>query len=109
MVYEVELNDGDTAASINNDLLAANDATTIKGGKVNVLPENGSENGSTYIAGTEYTIVTEDGGINGTLASSMPTDDFANINFPCPMNPIAVSDFRICCIHILRFKRKGTV
>ncbi|WP_082831125.1 autotransporter domain-containing protein, partial [Pseudovibrio sp. W64] len=80
-VYEVELNDGGAAAGVNNDLLAASDTVTINGGTVHVLPESGTDDGSTYTAGTIYTIITADGGINGTFDSPTPTDDFAFLNF----------------------------
>ncbi|WP_208995650.1 autotransporter outer membrane beta-barrel domain-containing protein [Pseudovibrio sp. Alg231-02] len=80
-VYEVELNDGGAAAGVNNDLLAANNTVTINGGTVHVLPENGTDDGSTYTDGTIYTIITADGGINGTFVSPTPTDDFAFLNF----------------------------
>ncbi|WP_208976403.1 autotransporter outer membrane beta-barrel domain-containing protein [Polycladidibacter hongkongensis] len=79
--YEVELNDGGDVAGTNNDLLAASGAATINGGTVHVKPENETDNGSTYTAGTVYTIISAAGGVSGTFDGSTPTDDFAFLDF----------------------------
>lgn len=78
-IYEVELNDGGTAAGANNDLLAASGAVAINGGNVHVTPENGTDDGTTYAIGSQYTIITAGGGVSGTFASL--TDDFAFLDF----------------------------
>ncbi|WP_269582954.1 autotransporter outer membrane beta-barrel domain-containing protein [Roseibium sp. Sym1] len=66
--YDVELNDGGFVAGTNNDLVNASGAVVIAGGTVNVLPENGTDTGSTYEEGT-YTIITAAGGLSGTFDS----------------------------------------
>lgn len=76
--YEVELNDGGFAAGTNNDLLHADGSVTINGGTVFVTAENGTDDGSTYSAGT-YTIITADGGVLGEFDDL--TEDFAFLNF----------------------------
>ncbi|WP_193757805.1 autotransporter domain-containing protein, partial [Pseudovibrio sp. W64] len=79
--FEVELNDRGNAAGINNDLLAASGTVMINGGTVYVKPENGTDDGSTYVANTVYTIMSAVGGVSGTFDSSTPTDDFAFLDF----------------------------
>ena len=59
-----------------SDLLAATGAATIETGAVlNVLPENGTDDGSTYNESTSYTILTADGGLTG--AFDTVTEEFA--------------------------------
>ncbi|MEX0957022.1 MAG: autotransporter domain-containing protein [Rhizobiaceae bacterium] len=77
--YEVELNDGGFVAGTNNDLLNASGAVTINGGTVHVTPENGIDDGATYLPGT-YTIITAAGGVTGARFDTL-TDDYAFLNF----------------------------
>lgn len=77
-VYEVELNGGGFAAGVNNDFLNAFGTITITGGTVNVLVENGSDNGSTYSLGT-YTIASAAGGVTGAFDGV--TDDYLFLDF----------------------------
>ncbi len=67
--YIVELNDGGTQAGVNNDLITSSGNVTIVGGTVFVRPANGTDNGSTYTAGSTYTIITAtgSGGVTGTF------------------------------------------
>ena len=76
--FEVELNDGGFAAGVNNDLLAASDTVTINGGTVRVRPENGTDAGTSYSAGT-YTIVTAANGVTGTFDALI--DDYPFLDF----------------------------
>ncbi len=76
--YDVELNDGGFVAGTNNDLINVSGTVTIGGGAVNVLPENGTDNGATYTAGT-YTIITAAGGVTGTFDSV--SDSFVFLDF----------------------------
>jgi outer membrane autotransporter protein len=76
--YEVELNDGGFVAGTNNDVTIASGTATINGGTVNVIPENGTDDGSTYTYGT-YTILTAAGGVSGTFDSV--TDSYVFLNF----------------------------
>ncbi|WP_319531284.1 hypothetical protein [uncultured Cohaesibacter sp.] len=76
--YEVELDNGGFVAGTNNDLISASGTVTIDGGTVNVTPENGTDDGTTYSYGT-YTIITATGGITGTFEDV--TDDFAFLDF----------------------------
>jgi outer membrane autotransporter protein len=75
--YEVELNNGGFVAGINNDLLAVTGAVTLSGGTVHVMPENGTDNGSTYTSGA-YTIITA-ADVTGTFGGL--TDDYAFLDF----------------------------
>ena len=77
-IYEVELNDGGFVAGTNNDLIDATGAVTINGGTVNVTPENGTDDGSTYALGT-YNILTAAGGVSGTFDDV--TDDYIFLDF----------------------------
>lgn len=77
--YEVELNDGGNVAGVNNDFVNATGTVTINGAFVHVKPENGTDDGTTYVAGTTYTIVTAASGVTGTFVDL--TDDFAFLNF----------------------------
>lgn len=77
--YEVELNDGGTVAGVNNDFLNASGLVTINGAHVHVIPENGTDDGSTYTVGSTYTIITAAGGVTGTFVDV--TDNFAFLNF----------------------------
>ncbi|GGB86351.1 hypothetical protein GCM10011352_10320 [Marinobacterium zhoushanense] len=77
-IYEVELNDGGFVAGANNDLIDASGTATLNGGRVHVLAENGTDDGTTYTPGT-YTILTATGGITGTFDTL--SDDFAFLDF----------------------------
>lgn len=78
--YEVELNDGGFVAGTNNDLINATGTVNIdSGASVHVTPENGTDDGSTYLPGT-YTIITTTSGVNGTFDPTV-TDDFAFLAF----------------------------
>ncbi|WP_404406705.1 autotransporter domain-containing protein [Pelagibacterium halotolerans] len=78
-VFEVELNDDGNVAGTNNDLLNATGTLTINGGTVRVTPENGSDDGTTYTAGTVYTVATAAGGVTGTFDTL--TDNYAFLSF----------------------------
>jgi outer membrane autotransporter protein len=77
-LYEVELNDGGFVAGTNNDLLDASGVANLFGGWIHVLPENGTDDGSTYTYGT-YTILTAAGGVSGTFDDV--TDDYIFLDF----------------------------
>lgn len=77
--YEVEVDDGGNTAGVNNDWIHATGAAAIDGAAmVTVLPENGTDDGSTYVPGTVYTILTADGGVTGIFGGV--TDSFAFLN-----------------------------
>lgn len=76
--YDVELNDGGFVAGTNNDLINATGTMMIGGGTVNVLPENGTDDGATYTLGT-YTIATAAGGVSGTFDAV--SDSFFFLDF----------------------------
>ncbi len=67
--YEIELDDAGNVAGVNNDVLNVTGAASINGGTVHVMPENGTDDGSTYTPGTTYTIMTAAGGVSGEFAS----------------------------------------
>jgi outer membrane autotransporter protein len=67
--YEIELDDGGNLAGVNNDVLNVTGVADINGGTVHVMPENGTDDGSTYTPGTTYTIMTAAGGVNGEFDS----------------------------------------
>ena len=74
--YEVEVDDGGNTPGANNDWIHATGIATIdSAAMVTVLPENGTDDGSTYTPGTVYTILTADGGVNGVFGGV--TDGFA--------------------------------
>lgn len=83
--YEVELNDGGNVAGVNNDFVNATGTVTINGAFVHVKSENGTDDGTTYVAGTTYTIVTAASGVTGTFVDL--TDDFAFLNFALSYDP----------------------
>lgn len=69
--FEVEV---DSAGS--SDKVLANGVVTIESGSaIQITPENGTDDGSTYDPYTTYTIISADGGIVGTFDSVV--DDFA--------------------------------
>ncbi|MCL6709579.1 autotransporter domain-containing protein [Pseudomonas sp. R2.Fl] len=69
-IYSVEIDE------TSSDLLHATGGVTVdSGGVVHFGPENGTDDGSTYIDGKTYTILTADGGLTGAFGSV--TDDFA--------------------------------
>ena len=76
--YAVQLDDGGFVAGTDNDLLNTSGTATIHGGAVQVTPENGTDDGSTYTPGT-YTILTAAGGVSGTFDAL--TDDYAFLDF----------------------------
>ena len=74
--YQVEVDDGGNAPGVNNDWIHATGAATVDSNAfVSVAPENGTDDGSTYIPGTVYTILTADGGVSGIFGGV--TDSFA--------------------------------
>lgn len=77
--YEVEVDDGGNTAGVNNDWIHATGAATIDSNAfVSVVPENGTDDGSTYVPGTVYTILTADGGVTGIFGGV--SDSFAFLN-----------------------------
>ena len=79
--YIVELNDGGAQAGVNNDLISSSGNVTIAGGTVFVRPENGTDNGSTYAAGSTYTIITAAGSGGITGAFDGVEDAYAFLDF----------------------------
>ncbi|WP_338723096.1 autotransporter domain-containing protein [Devosia sp. XK-2] len=77
--YEIELDDGGNLAGVNNDVLNVTGVADINGGTVHVMPENGTDDGSTYTPGTTYTIMTAAGGVNGEFDSV--SDGYAFLYF----------------------------
>lgn len=76
-IFQIEINDGGYLAGTNNDLLDTL-STTINGGVVNVISENGTDDGSTYTPGT-YTIINSVNPISGTFDGI--SDNFAYLDF----------------------------
>lgn len=75
-IYEVEIDDQG-----NTDLLEITGTGTLtidSGASVNLLPENGTDDGSTYTIGQTYTIATATGGITGAFGSI--SDSFAFVD-----------------------------
>jgi len=67
-IYEVEVNDGGNTPGVNNDFIDIAGALTIDSGAVvEVVPENGTDDGASYAPSTTYTILTADGGISGVF------------------------------------------
>ncbi|MXO65524.1 autotransporter domain-containing protein [Altericroceibacterium endophyticum] len=77
--YLIELNDGGYAAGVNNDLISLTGGATINGGTLHVTPENGTDDGTTYLPGGTYTVLTADGGVTGEFDALV--DDFAFLDF----------------------------
>ncbi|MFV0473171.1 MAG: autotransporter domain-containing protein [Pikeienuella sp.] len=77
--YEVELNDGGAGKGVDNDHINATGAATIKGGTVHVTPENGADDGTTYIPDTTYAVLTSAGERRGEFDAV--TDDYAFLEF----------------------------
>lgn len=77
--YEVELNDSGNIAGTNNDIISATGPVTINGGTVYVTPENGTDDGGSYIAGTTYHIIHSTDMVTGTFDAV--TDSYAFLNF----------------------------
>lgn len=77
--YEVELNDGGAVPGINNDLLDVSNDVILNGGTVHVMPENGTDDGTTYTPGEVYTIITAGGTVTGTFTTLI--DDYSFLNF----------------------------
>lgn len=79
----VELNDGGNESGVNTDLVVVKGTIDIAAGaRIYVTAENGTDDGSTYVAGTSYVILTTDTPdglyIGGSL---LVEDDFAYLNF----------------------------
>ncbi len=77
--YLIELNDGGYVAGVNNDLIDLTGAGTINGGTLHMTPENGTDDGTTYLPGGTYTVLTADGGVTGEFDDLI--DDFAFLSF----------------------------
>lgn len=77
--YRVELNGSGSVAGVNNDLISLSGEATINGGTLYVTPENGIDNGTTYLPGATYTVLTANGGVTGTFDEVV--DDFAFLDF----------------------------
>lgn len=79
--FIVELDDGGAQAGVNNDLIASSGDVSIAGGTVIVTAANGTDNGSTYAAGSTYTIITAagPGGVSGAFDGV--EDTFAFLDF----------------------------
>lgn len=81
-IYEVELNDGGNTAGTHNDLIEADTATIEAGAIFHVVPENGTDDGSTYTPNTQYTIIETAAAGNLTVNGDPDiTDDFAFLSF----------------------------
>ncbi len=83
--YEVELNDGGTAAGVNNDHIRATGTVIINGGTVHVTPENGTDDGSSYTPGSTYVILQAFGSAAGTFDAV--SDDYAFLDFTLWYDP----------------------
>lgn len=77
-IYEVELNDGGFVAGTHNDFINATGTAMINGGTVHITPENGIDDGVTYLPG-DYTIISADSGVMGVFNTL--TDDYAFLDF----------------------------
>ncbi len=81
-IYQVELNDGGNTAGTHNDLIKADTATIEDGAIFHVVPENGTDDGSTYAPNTQYTIIETAAAGNLTVNGAPDiTDDFAFLSF----------------------------
>ena len=81
--YDVELANGGNTPGVHNDLINVTGVATFNSGlTIRVTPENGTDNGNTYVPGTVYTVLktTAPGDLtfNGALDV---TDSFAFLNF----------------------------
>ncbi|WP_141102011.1 autotransporter domain-containing protein [Oceanicola sp. 22II-s10i] len=83
-VLAVELNDGGATAGVNNDILRTR-AAIINGGTVQVRAANGTDDGSTYTAGTRYTLVNATAGVTGTFTTL--DENFAFLDFALSYDP----------------------
>lgn len=83
-VFAIELDDAGFVAGLNNDVLNVTGTATINGGTVHVTPENGTDDGSTYLPGT-YTILTTGAGVSG--AFDAVTDTYAFLGFTLSYDP----------------------
>ncbi|MGE3905998.1 MAG: autotransporter domain-containing protein [Reyranellaceae bacterium] len=80
-IFEVELNDGGNTIGVNSDHLNVTGTATITGGTIHVTPENGTDDGTTYVPGTTYTVLTfATAGAPGGEFDAV-TDDYAFLDF----------------------------
>lgn len=83
--YEVELNDSGNIAGTNNDIVSATGVVTINGGTVHVTPENGVDDGSSYVPGTTYHIIHSSDSVVGTFDAL--ADSYAFLDFVLNYDP----------------------
>ncbi|THF56505.1 autotransporter domain-containing protein [Pseudothauera rhizosphaerae] len=79
--YEVELKAGGNTPGTHNDFAAiTGTATVADGAMIEVKPENGTDDGSTYTPGLTYTLLTASGGLT-VDGSQIVTDDYPFLDF----------------------------
>lgn len=88
--YEVEVD-----ADGNSDKIVSTGAVTINSGSaISILPENGTDDGSTYDPYTTYTLITADDGVFGTFGAVSDAFAFLDVNLSYDVNNVYLALLR---------------
>lgn len=88
--YEVEVD-----ADGNSDKIVSTGAVTINSGSaISILPENGTDDGSTYDPYTTYTLITADDGVFGTFGAVSDAFAFLDVNLSYDANNVYLALLR---------------
>lgn len=88
--YEVEVD-----ADGNSDKIVSTGAVTINSGSaISILPENGTDDGSTYDPYTTYTLITADNGVFGTFGAVSDVFAFLDVNLSYDVNNVYLALLR---------------